>query len=64
MLFCGEKWCCRYVVLGKWCYFFAAAAVAVTVVVEGGCDCCVLYRIYYFILLKVKIDLLLQHVCR
>ena len=22
MLFCSEKWCCCYVVLGKWCYFF------------------------------------------
>ena len=41
-----------------------AAATAVAMVVEGGCDCCLLYRIYYFIVLKAKIDPLLQHICR
>ena len=38
------------------CYFFpvAAAAVAVvTVAVEGGCDCYLLYRIYYFIIVNI-----------
>ena len=30
-----------------------AAAAAVTVAVEGGCDCCLLYRIYYFIVVDI-----------
>ena len=30
-----------------------AAAVAVTVAVEGGCDFCLLYRIYYFIVVDI-----------
>ena len=31
----------------------AAVAVAVAVAVEGGCDCCLLYRIYYFIVVAI-----------
>ena len=31
----------------------AAVATAVTVAVEGGCDCCLLYRIYYFIVMDI-----------
>ena len=31
----------------------AAAVVAVTVAVEGGCDFCLLYRIYYFIVADI-----------
>ena len=64
----------------------AVAVAATAVAVEGGCGCCLLYRVYYFIVvnilfycngyiillwclyyfivLKAKIDLLLQHVCR
>ena len=30
-----------------------AVAVAVIVAVEGGCDCCLLYRIYYFIVMDI-----------
>ena len=30
-----------------------AAVVAVTVAVEGGCDFCLLYRIYYFIVADI-----------
>ena len=29
------------------------AAMAVAVAVEGGCDCCLLYRIYYFIVVDI-----------
>ena len=47
-----------------WCYFVvkngvlaavavAAAAAAVRVAVAGGCDCCLLYRIYYFIVIDI-----------
>ena len=31
----------------------AATAMAVVVAVEGGCDCCLLYRIYYFIVMDI-----------
>ena len=31
----------------------AVAATAVAVAVEGGCDCCLLYRIYYFIVVDI-----------
>ena len=31
----------------------AAAAVAVAVAVASGCDCCLLYRIYYFIVVDI-----------
>ena len=31
----------------------AAEATAVAVAVEGGCDCCLLYRIYYFIIVDI-----------
>ena len=31
----------------------SSVAVAVTVAVEGGCDCCLLYRIYYFIVVDI-----------
>ena len=31
----------------------AAAATAVAVAVEGGCDCYLLYRIYYFIIVDI-----------
>ena len=30
-----------------------AATAAVTMAVEVGCDCCLLYRIYYFIVMDI-----------
>ena len=43
------------------CYHAAAVAVkelsvvatAVAVAVEGGCDCCLLFKIYYFIVVDI-----------
>ena len=84
VLFCGEKCYCRYVVLGKWCYFFAVFVgyniwmeecienflfAGICCVGSGGggsggggggnggswsgCDCCLLYRIYYFLVMYI-----------
>ena len=45
-----------------WCYFVVkngvlavamATATTVTVAVASGCDCCLLYRIYYFIVVDI-----------
>ena len=35
------------------CCVAVAVMVAVMVAVEGGCDCCLLYRIYYFIVMDI-----------
>ena len=31
----------------------SAVAAVMAVAVEGGCDCCLLYRIYYFIVVDI-----------
>ena len=31
----------------------AATVATVTLAVVGGCDCCLLYRIYYFIVMDI-----------